>query len=76
MVISPGKSPYRHFLSRPIKRLIPQNGSPMHNPPLWQVIGIGVMLSDTVIPNSDIVGLPAPANLKLRFGDMGEQKRQ
>ncbi len=24
----------------------------MHNPPLWQVIGIGIVLSHAVIPNA------------------------
>ena len=46
----------------------------MHNPPLWQVIRIGIVLSHTVIPNRNIIRLPAPTHLKLRFGDMGKQK--
>ncbi len=44
----------------------------MHNPPLWQVIGIGIVLSHAVIPNRNIIRLPAPTHLKLRFSDMGE----
>ncbi len=47
----------------------------MHNPPLWQVIRIGIVLSHTVIPNRNIIRLPAPTHLKLRFGDMGKQKK-
>ena len=46
----------------------------MHNPPLWQVIRIGIVLSHAVIPNRNIIRLPAPAHLKLRFSDMGKQK--
>ena len=46
----------------------------MHNPSLWQVIGIGIVLGHAVIPNRNIIWLPAPAHLKLRFGDMGKQK--
>ncbi len=46
----------------------------MHYPPLWQVIRIGIVLSHAVIPNRNIIWLPAPAHLKLRFGDMGKQK--
>ena len=48
----------------------------MHNAPLRQIVGIGVMLRHPVIPDSDIVRLPAPAHLKLRFGDMGKQEAQ
>ncbi len=66
----PGISP----LPRPIKRNIPKNRRPMHNPPLWQVIRIGIVLSHAVIPNRNIIRLPAPAHLKLRFSDMGKQK--
>ncbi len=44
----------------------------MHNPPLWQVIGIGIVLSHAVILNRNIIRLPAPTHLKLRFSDMGE----
>ena len=57
---------------RPIKRFIPKDRRPMHNPPLWQVIGIGIVLSHAVIPNRNIIRLPAPTHLKLRFSDMGE----
>lgn len=57
-------------------RFIPQNRRPMHHPPLRQVIRIGVMLRHTVIPNRHITLLPAPAHLKLRLRDMGEQKAQ
>ncbi len=46
----------------------------MHNPPLWQVIRIGIVLSHAIIPNRNIIRLLAPAHLKLRFGDMGKQK--
>lgn len=46
----------------------------MHYPSLWQVIGIGIVLGHAVIPNRNIIWLPAPAHLKLRFGDMGKQK--
>ena len=42
------------------------------NPPLWQVIRISIVLSHAVIPNRNIIRLPAPAHLKLRFSDMGE----
>lgn len=74
MIIMPGY-PTRHFpLPRPIKRFIPNDRRPMHNPPLWQVIRIGIVLSHTVIPNRNIIWLPTPTHLKLRFGDMGKQK--
>ena len=29
----------------------------MHNPPLWQVIGIGIVLSHAVIPNRNIISV-------------------
>ncbi len=48
----------------------------MHDPPLRQIVGIGVMLRHPVIPDSDIVRLPAPAHLKLRFSDMSKQEVQ
>jgi len=60
----------------PIKRLIPQNGRPMHNAPLRQIVGVGVVLGDAVIPDGDIVRLPAPAHLKFRLCNMGKQKVQ
>ncbi len=48
----------------------------MHDPPLRQIVGVGVMLRHPVIPDSDIVRLPAPAHLKLRFSDMSKQEVQ
>lgn len=48
----------------------------MHYPPLWQVIRIGIVLSHAVIPNRNIIWLPAPAHLKLRFSDMSKQEVQ
>lgn len=48
----------------------------MHDPPLRQIVGVGVMLGHPVIPDSDIVRLPAPAHLKLRFSDMSKQEVQ
>ena len=41
---------------------------------LWRVIGIGIVLGHAVIPNRNIIWLPAPAHPKLQFGDMGKQK--
>ncbi len=59
-------------ITPPDKTVYPQESSPMHNPSLWQVIGIGIVLGHAVIPNRNIIWLPAPAHLKLRFSDMGE----
>jgi hypothetical protein len=46
----------------------------VHNAPLRQVIGVGVVLGDAVIPNRHIVRLPAPAHLKLRFVTWANRK--
>ena len=48
----------------------------MHNAPLRQVIGVGVVLGDAVIPNSHVVRLPAPAHLKVRFSDVSKQEAE
>ena len=58
------------------KTAYPRDGRPLHNPSLRQVIRIGVMLRDAVIPDRQIVLLPAPAHLKLGFRDMRKQEAE
>ena len=48
----------------------------MHNAPLRQVIGVGVVLSDAVIPNRHVVRLPAPAHLEVRFSNVSKQEAE
>ena len=48
----------------------------MHNPPLRQIVGVGIVLRDAIIPDRHVILLPAPAHLKLRFGNVREQEPQ
>ena len=46
----------------------------MHDATSGEIVSIRIMLRDTVIPDSDIVFLPAPANLELRLRNMCKQE--
>ena len=48
----------------------------MHHAPVRAVIIHGVMLGHTVVPERDVVLLPAPADGVLRAGAVGEQEFQ
>ena len=48
----------------------------MHDAPLRQIIRVGVVLRHAVIPDRHVIFLPAPAHLKLRFGDVSKQEVQ
>lgn len=48
----------------------------MHNPTLRQIIRIGVMLGNPIIPNSHVILLPTPAHLKFGFRRVSKQESQ
>lgn len=55
---------------------VAQDGCAVHDTAVRQIISHGIVLRDAVVPECDIVPLPAPADHEIRPRHMGKQKRQ
>jgi hypothetical protein len=42
----------------PPEGLVSQYGGPVHHPPGRQIVGVGIVLGDPVVPDGDIILLP------------------
>ena len=58
------------------KRSITQNGRAMHNAAIRAVVVHGVVLGHAVVPERDVVFLPAPANGVLGAGRVSKEQFQ
>src|SRR5215510_4391371 len=65
-----------HASSLPGAPPIVDHRNTMHTAILGQIVGDGIVLSDTIIPHRHRPTLPAEADLKLGLVDVVEQRRQ